>query len=130
MRRVLPWCAAALAAVLLSGCSGGKSGEGAAAGGAGSVGKTSDDAQITQAVQAKLDADPALKAAGIQAKATGGQVQLTGTVKKTEDKDKAENLAWEAIKPFSGVNAGVVDNIQVAESGDTGAGNADTGNKH
>ncbi|HZP80244.1 MAG TPA: BON domain-containing protein [Chthonomonadaceae bacterium] len=120
----LAGAALALTLLLLPGCSGGKPGETgipAASGGgegAGATGNASQDDQITRAVQEKLNADAALKAAGIQAKAVGAQVELTGTVKTLADKEKAEAAAREAIKPFSHLNAGVVDNIQIEEPGD------------
>jgi hypothetical protein len=108
--------------LLLPGCSGGKPGETgtpAASGGgegAGATGNVSQDAQITKAVQEKLEADAALKAAGIKVQTVGAQVELTGTVKTIADKDKAEAAAREAIKPFSNLNAGVVNNILIEES--------------
>lgn len=121
MRRGREWAAlAAILWVVLPGCSGGKDAGNSASSGTGNAvggtGNTSSDDQITKAVQDKLDADPTLKTAGIKAKATGGQVSLTGTVKAVADKDKAEADANEAIKPFSSVNAGVVDNITIADS--------------
>lgn len=119
-----------LGLLLLPGCSGNSSNTNNSGGApAGAVGNVSDDARITQAAQAKIDSDPALKAAGVKAQAKGAQVELTGTVKSVADKDKAEALAREAIQPFSKVNAGVVNNIEIAESGgaDTGAAGAGSG---
>lgn len=115
-----------LALLALPGCSGnagntagGTGGVGSvggkAAGESGTVGNTADDAKITKAVQDKIDADATLKAAGIKAESKGAQVELTGTVKTIADKDKAESLTNEAIKPFSSVNAGVLNNIVIAE---------------
>ena len=125
--------ALALLLMTLFGCNvgdmdGGKAGSTSGTTKSGETGNTSDDASITRAVQAKLDADVALKAAGIQAKATGGQVELTGTVKAIADKEKAETIAQEAIKPYSSVNAGVVNKIQIAEAGGA-SGSSDSGTK-
>lgn len=116
----------------LSGCSGGKPSEpatpnGATASGgggtsaAGGVGNTSEDAKITSEAQAKIDADATLKAAGVQAKATGAQVELTGTVQSVAEHDKAETAVWEALKPYAKLNAGVVNNIMIAEPGASAA---------
>ena len=107
-----------LACLVLPGCTGGsgRGGGGSTAGAAGGTGNTSSDEKITKAVQDKIDADPALKAAGIKAKSTGAQVELTGAVKAVGDKDKAEAAANEAIKPYSSVNAGVVDSITITDS--------------
>ena len=115
-----------LALLVLSGCDN-KGGAGNASGttteGSGTLENASKDTEVAKAVQDKLDAEAALKTAGIKATAKNAQVELTGTVKSIADKDKAEQIAAEAIKPYSGVNAGVVNNIVIAES--EGSGNAE-----
>jgi osmotically-inducible protein OsmY len=103
-----------LALLLLSGCSGNSGGGGTApniGGAAGETASTSKDTEVTKAVQEKIDTHTELKAAGIQAKAAGGQVELTGTVATSELKDKAEELAFEALEAYKDVNAGVLNSI-------------------
>jgi osmotically-inducible protein OsmY len=122
MRRwMVAGAALALILLLLPGCSGGKTGGGGREN-TGNAGNVSEDSQITRAVQEKLDADPTLKAAGIKARATGGQVELTGTVKTIPDKDKAEAATREAIQGFKSVNAGIVNNIEIAEDNTSNSG--------
>jgi hypothetical protein len=106
-----------LAVLLLPGCSGNSGGGGTAPniGGAAGEASSSKDAEITKAVQAKIDTHAELKAAGIQAKVAGGQVELTGTVSSAELKDKADDLAFEALSGYQDVSAGVLNNISLAE---------------
>jgi osmotically-inducible protein OsmY len=109
-----------LALLLLSGCSGNSGDSGAAptiGGAAGETSNASKDTEVTKAVQAKIDTNTELKAAGVQAKAAGGQVELTGTVATSELKDKAEELAFEALEGYKDVNAGVLNSITLPEGG-------------
>lgn len=55
--------------------------------------KGPDDATLTQNVQAKLKADPALAAAAINVGTAAGIVTLSGTVMSAADKARAEQLA-------------------------------------
>jgi PBP1b-binding outer membrane lipoprotein LpoB len=121
-----------LLVLLIPGCSDSKTdaGSGSSSAGAGTVGNTSADDNITKAAQEKIDADAALKAAGIKAVAKGGQVDLTGTVKALPDKDRAEALVRDAIKPYSNVNAGVTNNITIADPGDASSGASSGGAGH
>lgn len=120
-----------LALLLLPGCKGTNSDDSAAQShttnkNSGAVGNVSKDQDMAKAVQAKIDADPGLKAAGVQAKVKGAQVELTGTVKRIDDKDKAETIAKDAVKPYSSINAGVLNNITIAEPGESSGNGTDS----
>src|SRR5690349_11307698 len=107
----------ALALLLLPGCSG-NGGNDTSKSGEGSVGTNmSEDDKIKKAVQDKLNADPDLKEVKFEVK--GGQVELTGNVKSIAAHDKVEADVKEAIKSFSSVSAGVLNNTTVEEKGDT-----------
>ncbi len=114
--------------LFLPGCSGGKPGGSAGAGvETGATGNESQDGTISKAVKDKLAADPSLKSENIEVNVNGGQVQLTGTVQSIAEKDKVESAVREAIQPFSSVNAGIDNQIQVAEPTEAAAGGNNTG---
>ncbi len=73
---------------------------------------TADDSKLQTDVEAKLKAEPSLKDVKIEVKVAGGQITLSGTVKKPEEKDKAEEIVNGVIGT---TKAGLVNDIQIAE---------------
>lgn len=73
---------------------------------------TADDGKLQGDVEAKLKAEATLKDAKITVKVSGGQVTLSGTVKKAEEKDKAEEIANGVI---GSSKAGLVNDLQISE---------------
>jgi hyperosmotically inducible periplasmic protein len=73
-----------------------------------SAGQNVDDASITASVKSKLVADKVSNLTRIDVDTNNGTVYLNGTVETSEQKTKAEQLAWQA----KGVKA-VVNNLQV-----------------
>ncbi len=73
-----------------------------------SAGENVDDATITATVKAKLVADKASNLTRVGVDTTRGTVYLNGSVDSTEQKARAEQLAWQA----KGVKS-VVNNLQV-----------------
>jgi hyperosmotically inducible protein len=73
-----------------------------------SAGETVDDASITASVKSKLVADKATNLTRVDVDTNRGTVYLNGTVDTSEQKAKAEQLAWQA----KGVKS-VVNNLQV-----------------
>lgn len=113
-----------LVLLLLSGCSGGKSGGYAPdIGGAGAKGDAAQEQQVVQAVQGKINADADLKSAGIKVSVAGGQIELTGSVTNPEWKERAETIAFDVLQEKQGAAAGVLNTITVAESGKNASGN-------
>ncbi len=72
------------------------------------AGENVDDATITASVKAKLVADKAANLTRIGVDTNRGTVYLNGSVDSTEQKARAEQLAWQA----KGVKS-VVNNLQV-----------------
>jgi hyperosmotically inducible protein len=72
------------------------------------AGETVDDATITAAVKSKLVADKATNLTRVDVDTNRGTVYLNGSVDSTEQKARAEQLAWQA----KGVKS-VVNNLQV-----------------
>jgi osmotically-inducible protein OsmY len=99
---------------VLMGCGGSpKEGGGSTPPPSASTASSAEDSKLQTDVTAKLKAEASLKDAKIEVKVTNGQVILEGSVKKPEEKDKAEEVVNEAIKDTKG--AGVVNDIQIAE---------------
>lgn len=99
---------------VLMGCGGSpKEGGNATPPPANSPASTAEDSKLQTDVTSKLKAEASLKDAKIEVKVTNKQVILEGSVKKPEQKDKAEEVVNEAIKGTEG--AGVVNDIQIAE---------------
>jgi hyperosmotically inducible protein len=73
-----------------------------------SAGRNLDDATITASVKSKLVADKASNLTRVDVDTNNGTVYLNGTVDSTEQKAKAEQLAWQA----QGVKS-VVNNLQI-----------------
>jgi len=73
-----------------------------------SAGTTVDDATITASVKSKLVADRVSNLTRVDVDTNSGTVYLNGTVDSTEQKARAEQLAWQA----KGVKS-VVNNLQV-----------------
>ncbi|MBI2216973.1 MAG: BON domain-containing protein [Candidatus Rokubacteria bacterium] len=72
------------------------------------AGENIDDATITAAVKSKLVADKAANLIRVDVDTNRGTVYLNGSVESTEQKARAEQLAWQA----NGVKS-VVNNLQV-----------------
>jgi len=72
------------------------------------AGQTIDDASVTASVKSKLVADKAANLTRVDVDTNNGTVYLNGTVDSTEQKARAEQLAWQA----TGVK-NVVNNLQV-----------------
>jgi hyperosmotically inducible protein len=72
------------------------------------AGETVDDASITASVKSKLVADKASNLTRVDVDTNRGTVYLNGTVDTSEQKVRAEQLAWQA----GGVK-NVVNNLQV-----------------
>jgi hyperosmotically inducible periplasmic protein len=75
-----------------------------------SAGTVVDDTAITASVKAKLVADKPVNLTRVDVDTNQGTVYLNGTVESSEQKARAELLAWQA----QGVK-GVVNNLQVAQ---------------
>ena len=73
-----------------------------------SAGTNIDDATITASVKSRLVADKATNLTRVDVDTNSGTVYLNGTVDSTEQKARAEQLAWQA----KGVKS-VVNNLQV-----------------
>jgi hyperosmotically inducible periplasmic protein len=73
-----------------------------------SAGEVVDDASVTASVKSRLVADRAANLTRVDVDTTNGTVYLTGTVETSEQKSRAEQLAWRA----KGVKS-VVNNLQV-----------------
>ena len=74
------------------------------------AGENVDDATITASVKSKLVADKAANLTRVDVDTTRGTVYLNGSVETSEQKARAEQLAWQA----SGVKS-VVNNLQVVQ---------------
>jgi hyperosmotically inducible periplasmic protein len=72
------------------------------------AGQNIDDATITASVKSKLVADKAANLTRVDVDTNNGTVYLNGTVDSSEQKTRAEQLAWQA----KGVKS-VVNNLQV-----------------
>lgn len=73
-----------------------------------SAGQNVDDVSITASVKSKLVADKASSLTRVDVDTNNGTVYLNGTVESSEQKTRAEQLAWQA----KGVK-NVVNNLQV-----------------
>jgi hyperosmotically inducible periplasmic protein len=73
-----------------------------------SAGTSIDDAGITASVKSKLVAEKASNLTRVDVDTNNGTVYLNGTVDSSEQKSRAEQLAWQA----KGVKS-VVNNLQV-----------------
>ena len=60
-----------------------------------SVGETVDDATITAKVKSQLLADPDVSGLNVNVTTFNGQVQLSGYVRSTEQRQRAEQIARE-----------------------------------
>lgn len=76
-----------------------------------SAGTVVDDSAITASVKAKLVADKPANLTRVDVDTNRGTVYLKGSVETTEQKARAEQLAWQA----NGVKT-VVNNLQVVPS--------------
>jgi osmotically-inducible protein OsmY len=75
-----------------------------------SVGTNVDDTTITASVKAKLVADKPANLTRVDVDTNQGTVYLNGTVDSSDQRARAEHLAWQA----GGVKA-VVNNLQVSQ---------------
>lgn len=75
-----------------------------------SAGTVVDDTTITASVKAKLVADKPTNLTRVDVDTTNGTVYLNGIVNSSEQRARAEQLAWQA----SGVKS-VVNNLQIAQ---------------
>jgi hyperosmotically inducible protein len=69
-----------------------------------SAGTNLDDATITASVKSRLVADRAANLTRVDVDTNSGTVYLNGTVESTEQKARAEQLAWQAKGVKSVVN--------------------------
>jgi len=75
-----------------------------------SAGTNVDDATVTASVKAKLVADKPANLTRVDVDTNQGTVYLNGTVDSSEQRARAEQLAWQS----KGVRA-IVNNLQVAQ---------------
>ena len=75
-----------------------------------SAGTNVDDATVTASVKAKLVADKPANLTRVDVDTNQGTVYLNGTVDSSEQRARAEQLAWQA----KGVRA-IVNNLQVTQ---------------
>jgi len=75
---------------------------------------SADDRKLQSAISDKIKAEATLKEAKIEVSVSGGTVHLSGTVKTTDEKDRAEDVARDAAKSVK-PDAGVLNDISIAE---------------